>query len=137
MIVSKSDRVQCTINPDLYSEIHFDGKRSAFSIFHSTPYGELLTYSSPYMFSCVDHLLDFLIIKLKTYNMKFDITNITMSHRATGGYQIKGIVNGISVIANTNDSEAFDWWNDESQPELHTQALLHCEWKLEEQYLSL
>ena len=69
--------------------------------------------------------------------MKFDITNITMSHRATGGYQIKGIVNGISVIANTNDSEAYDWWNDETEQELHTQALLHCEWKLEEQYLSL
>ena len=137
MIVSKSDKLQSHINPDLYSEINFNGQRSSFSIYHTTPYGELLTYSSPYMFKYVDQLLDFLIIKLKTYNMKFDITNITMSHRANGGYQIKGIVNGVSVIANTNDSEAYDWWNDESQEDLHRQALLHCEWKLEEQYLSL
>lgn len=69
--------------------------------------------------------------------MKFDITNITMSHRANGGYHIKGIVNGVSVTATTTDSEAYDWWNDESQEDLHTQARLHCEWKLEEQFLSL
>ena len=137
MIVSKSDRVQCTINPDLYSEINFNGERSSFSIYHTTPYGELLTYSSPYMFKYVDVLLDFLIIKLKTYNMKFDITNITMKHRPAGGYFINGVVNGISVTATPNDSEVYDWYNDDTESELNNSALLHCEWKLEEQYLSL
>lgn len=67
--------------------------------------------------------------------MKFDITNITMSHRANGGYYIKGIVNGISVTAHTNDSEVFDWYNDDTEAELHKSAILHCEWKLEEAFL--
>lgn len=68
--------------------------------------------------------------------MKFDITNITMSHRANGGYYIKGIVNGVSVTAQTNDSEVFDWYNDDTELELHKSAILHCEWKLEEAFLN-
>ena len=68
--------------------------------------------------------------------MKFDITNITMSHRASGGYYIKGIVNGVSVTAQTNDSEVFDWYNDDTELELHKSAILHCEWKLEEAFLN-
>ena len=137
MILSKSDKLQSHINPDLYSEINFDGQHCSFNLYHSTPHGELLTFTSPFMFKTVDQLLDFLIIKLKTYNMKFDITNITMSHRANGGYHIKGIVNGVSVTATTTDSEVYDWYNDDTEQELHNSALLHCEWKLEEQFLSL
>lgn len=72
-----------------------------------------------------------------TKTMTFTITNITMSHRTFGGYFIKGIVNGVTITATTEDSEAFDWWNDDSEIELHKQARLHCEWKLEEQFLSL
>lgn len=58
-----------------------------------------------------------------------------MSHRANGGYHIKGIVNGISVTATTNDSEVFDWYNDDTEAELHIQAINHCEWKLEEAFI--
>jgi hypothetical protein len=67
--------------------------------------------------------------------MKFDITNITMSHRANGGYYIKGIVNGVSVTAHTNDSEVFHWYNDDTVAELYNSARLHCEWKLEEAFI--
>jgi len=74
---------------------------------------------------------------IKTKNMKFNISNITMKHRPAGGYFIHGMVNGISVTATTNDSEIYDWYNDDTDLELNNSALLHCEWKLEEQYLSL
>jgi hypothetical protein len=37
--------------------------------------------------------------------MKFDITNITMTYAKSGGYTIRGIVNGQNVEAHTNDSE--------------------------------
>jgi hypothetical protein len=38
-------------------------------------------------------------------SMKFDITNITMTYAKSGGYTIRGIVNGQNVTAHTNDSE--------------------------------
>jgi acyl-CoA hydrolase len=68
-------------------------------------------------------------------SMKFDITNITMTYAKSGGYTIRGIVNGQNVTAHTNDSEVFDWYNDDTEAELHKSALLHCEWKLEEAFL--
>lgn len=69
--------------------------------------------------------------------MKFDITNIIIQHTTKSGYnyQIKGIVNGVRVMAFTNDSEAYDWLNDDIMPELHEQAVRHCETKLMEAYL--
>jgi hypothetical protein len=67
--------------------------------------------------------------------MKFDITNITMTYAKSGGYTIRGIVNGQNVEAHTNDSEVYDWYNDDTEAELHKSALLHCEWKLEEAFL--
>lgn len=67
--------------------------------------------------------------------MKFDITNITMTYAKRGGYTIRGVVNGQNVEAHTNDSEVFDWYNDDTEAELHKSAILHCEWKLEEAFL--
>ena len=68
-------------------------------------------------------------------SMKFDITNITMTYAKSGGYTIRGVVNGQNVEAHTNDSEVFDWYNDDTEAELHNSARLHCEWKLEEAFL--
>ena len=68
--------------------------------------------------------------------MKFEITHITMSHAKSGGYTIKGIVNNQNVTAHTNDSEVYDWYNDDTEPSLHIQAVNHCEWKLEEAFLN-
>ena len=67
--------------------------------------------------------------------MKFDITNITMTYAKSGGYTIRGIVNGQNVETHTNDSEVYDWYNDDTEAELHKSAILHCEWKLEEAFL--
>ena len=59
-----------------------------------------------------------------------------MSHAKSGGYTIKGIVNNQNVTAHTNDSEVYDWYNDDTEQELHNSAILHCEWKLEEAFLN-
>jgi hypothetical protein len=68
-------------------------------------------------------------------SMKFNITNITMTYAKNGGYTIRGVVNGQNVKAHTNDSEVFDWYNDDTEPELYNSARLHCEWKLKEAFL--
>jgi hypothetical protein len=68
--------------------------------------------------------------------MKFTITHITMTYAPQGGYTIKGIVNNQNVTAHTNDSEVYDWYNDDTEPSLHIQAVNHCEWKLEEAFIN-
>jgi hypothetical protein len=73
---------------------------------------------------------------IKTKNMIFIIHNITMTYAPQGGYVIKGIVNGANVTAHTNDSEVYDWYNDDTEPSLHIQAVNHCEWKLEEAFIN-
>lgn len=63
------------------------------------------------------------------------IENITISRtNGRGRYEVNGTVEGIEVKAFTNDSEAFDYLNDEEYPEKQAQAIAHCEWKLEEAY---
>ena len=71
--------------------------------------------------------------------MKFDITHIGINHTKKSGfnYEIFGVVNGKNVKAYTNDSEAYDWLLDDSEPELHEQAVKYCETKLMEAYLEL
>jgi hypothetical protein len=59
-----------------------------------------------------------------------------MTYAPQGGYIIKGIVNNQNVTAHTNDSEVYDWYNDDTEQELHNSAILHCEWKLEEAFLN-
>jgi hypothetical protein len=59
-----------------------------------------------------------------------------MTYAPQGGYTIKGIVNNQNVTAHTNDSEVYDWYNDDTELELHNSAILHCEWKLEEAFIN-
>ena len=63
--------------------------------------------------------------------MKKTIKNVSMAiGNGYGHYIITGNVNGTEVKAETTDSEAFDWLNDESSPELHMQSIEHCTNKL-------
>jgi hypothetical protein len=67
--------------------------------------------------------------------MKPNIENIKVSRTSSyGRYIISGTVNGTKVETYTNDSEAFDWYNDDSNEEKQTEAIAHCEWRLEEAY---
>lgn len=63
------------------------------------------------------------------------IENIAI--RKKGGYGqfvITGEVNGIEVSADTTDSEAYDYLKDGDHREKQSEAIAHCEWKLEEAY---
>ncbi len=72
---------------------------------------------------------------MKTKNT---IENIKVSRTASyGRYIISGTVNGVEVEAYTNDSEAYDWYNDNSNEEKQANAIAHCEWKLEEAYIRM
>ena len=48
-----------------------------------------------------------------------------------GQYIITGIVDGVEVKTITTDSEAFDWFNDDSNEEKHEEAVNHVNMKLE------
>jgi hypothetical protein len=66
------------------------------------------------------------------------IGNIKVSHTSSyGRYIISGTVNGVEVETTTNDSEAYDWYNDNSNEEKQANAIAHCEWKLEEAYIRM
>jgi len=69
--------------------------------------------------------------------MQFEIKNIIVTHNTERGfrYAIRGWVNDQLCIAYTNDSEVFDWCNDDTEPELHQSAKLICETKLMEAYI--
>jgi hypothetical protein len=43
-----------------------------------------------------------------------------------GQYLVSGYVNGTLVTAHTNNSEAFDWLNDDSNEEKHSDAIFFC-----------
>ena len=43
-----------------------------------------------------------------------------------GQYLVSGYVNGTLVTAHTNNSEAFDWLNDDSNEEKHIKAIDYC-----------
>lgn len=51
-----------------------------------------------------------------------------------GQYIITGTVNGEEVKTRTTDAEAFDWFNDDSDPERHEQAKYHVNTALEIAY---
>jgi hypothetical protein len=78
---------------------------------------------------------EFLYLQHQT-NLKIEIMkieNITINRtNGRGRYEINGMVNGIEVKAITNDSEAFDYLNDEEYEEKQQEAIAHCERKLEE-----
>jgi hypothetical protein len=47
-----------------------------------------------------------------------------------GEYIIKGTYKGKNVIVKTTDSEAWDWFNDDSNKEKHMEAKIHCYMKI-------
>lgn len=51
-----------------------------------------------------------------------------------GQYVITGKVNGIHVETKTDDSEAFDWFNDDENIEKHEAAVHHVDMKLDMVY---
>jgi hypothetical protein len=68
---------------------------------------------------------------MKTIN----ITNMNIRRgNGYGHYIISGTVNGVELEVVTNDSEAFDWLNDDSNEEMQNEAISHCKMKLEMAY---
>lgn len=51
-----------------------------------------------------------------------------------GRYLIKGIVNGVPLVAHTTDAEVYDYFKDDSDPEKYEEAINHCVAKLEDLY---
>lgn len=65
----------------------------------------------------------------------YTITNQTIKRGSGyGQYLISGTVNGVEVKAHTTDSEAFDWFKDDSNEEMHNEAIAHVNMKLELAY---
>lgn len=54
-----------------------------------------------------------------------------------GQYVIEARYKGKDIKAYTNDSEAWDWINDDSDKEKHQDALRHCYGKIVEAYNNL
>jgi hypothetical protein len=44
-----------------------------------------------------------------------------------GQYIVTGIVNGVDVTAHTTNSEAFDWFDDDSNDEKHIDAIYYVD----------
>jgi len=51
-----------------------------------------------------------------------------------GQYIVSGIVNGESIKVRTTNSEAFDWFNDDSNLEKHEEAIEYVQSVLENRY---
>lgn len=54
-----------------------------------------------------------------------------------GQYEILSKYKGTSVKAHTTDSEAYDWFDDESNKEKHMAAKRHCYAKIVQSYENL
>lgn len=60
--------------------------------------------------------------------MSTKITDYGMRKSPRGGYgqyEIYGVVNGIEITAGSDNSKAFDYWNDEEHPEKQEEAIAH------------
>lgn len=68
------------------------------------------------------------------------IENASIGRHSRGGYGqylIKGIVNGVSISVHSTNSEAFDWFNDDSNIEKHEEAIYAVNMALELAYNNL
>ena len=54
-----------------------------------------------------------------------------------GSYIISAHYRGKDIKAHTNDSECFDWLNDDSNKEMHLQAKRHAYYKIVSAYKNL
>lgn len=62
--------------------------------------------------------------KQKQENMKAIIENASIKRGSGyGQYIVTGTVNGVEVTARTTNSEAFDWFDDDSNEEKHIDAV--------------
>ena len=67
--------------------------------------------------------------------MTHTITHLNVSITTMyGRYLITGLVNGELVKVNTNNSMAYDWYNDNEDLDLHQLAIEHCQMRLIEAY---
>ena len=67
--------------------------------------------------------------------MENEIKYITMSFTGRyGHFYLDGVVNGEKIRVVTTDSEAFDWYNDDSNEEKHLEAVQYCKSQLIEAY---
>lgn len=67
--------------------------------------------------------------------MENEIKHITMSFAGRyGHFYLDGVVNGEKIRVVTTDSEAFDWYNDDSNEEKHLKAVQYCKSQLIEAY---
>lgn len=64
------------------------------------------------------------------YGVEFNM-NRTSSY---GRYIIEADYKGKHIKAETTDSEAYDWYNDDSNKEKHRDALRHCYYKVRDAY---
>ena len=53
-----------------------------------------------------------------------------MENNGYGHYIIKGSYKGKDIKVSTTDSEAWDWFNDESNPKKQMNAKRHCYMKI-------
>lgn len=65
--------------------------------------------------------------------MRTEVTAVQLTS-SRGRYLIKGIVNGVPLVVHTTDAEVYDYFNDDSDPEKHEDAIQHCVFKLEDLY---
>lgn len=68
---------------------------------------------------------------VKYKNIQFDISKVSNTY---GRYFIRAKYKGRDVVAQTKDSECYDWLNDDSNKEKHLQAKRHAYSKIVEQY---
>lgn len=59
-----------------------------------------------------------------------------MTSLGRGQYRIEAEYKGRYVVADSTDSEAYDFLDDESDMEMHTDALRHCWRRIREEYNS-
>lgn len=60
------------------------------------------------------------------YGIEFNLSRTT----SYGRYVISAHYRGKDIKVETTDSEAYDWYNDDSNTEKHMEALRHCYWKI-------
>lgn len=70
--------------------------------------------------------------------MNTTITNQNIKRgNGYGQYIVTGIVNGVDVTAHTTNSEAFDWFDDDSSDEKHIDAICYVDGLLVSTYENL
>jgi len=68
-------------------------------------------------------------------NTAITITDLGIARKSGyGQYQVSGYVNGTLVKAHTTNSEAYDWFNDDSDAEKHAEAVNYCHYLIEKTY---